>query len=108
MRRQRQLSTSLIGHQVATEQAKQPRDLGILVEAEFKLTLQCQTVIKMAWRATYQLRMTVVSTRSNVCLPPLKGFARPQLEHYVQAWRPHLVGYTKIVEEIQFVFTRRF
>lgn len=87
---------------------QQARDLGKLVSADLKRSLQHQKAVSKAWSAPCQLKMTVRSTRLNVLLPLFRAFVRVPLEYCVEAGRPYLVRDKKMLTQLQRVFTQCF
>lgn len=93
-------------HQVAVERTQQARNLGIVVNADFKPMLQCRKAAKKAWCALYQIKKTVGFMRLTVLLPLFKALVRPHLKYFVHAWGQYSVGGVKMLEKVHRVFTR--
>lgn len=92
---------SSAGHQVEVEERQKARDLGALLGAEFKPSVQFQMTAKNDWFALGQLRGIAVSKSPEDLLPLLKAFVRLRSDYCIQAWRPYLVGGVKMLEQVQ-------
>lgn len=64
------------GRLVTVDQTQQARDLGIIVSADLKSSLQCQKTTKKAWFTLHQLMRTVKSRMPNFLLPLFEAFSR--------------------------------
>ena len=65
------------------------RDLGVIVQSNSKVDMQCN---KAACEANRRLGMIKRNSRfesRSVMLPLYKSIVRPHLDYCVQAWRPH-------------------
>lgn len=75
--------TGLFVHQITMEQTQQVIDLGTVVSADLKPSLQYHKAAKKAWCSQRQLERTVGSRRPTILLSPFKAFVRLHLEYCV-------------------------
>ena len=66
------------------------RDLGVIINEDFKMVHQCSAASKKANRILGYIKKTVSSRSGNIILPLYRGLVRPHLEYAVQFWSPYL------------------
>jgi ribonuclease P/MRP protein subunit RPP40 len=82
------------------------RDLGVIVQNDLKVSLQCTKVVNTANRVLGMIYRSFTSRSKDILLLLYKSLVRPHLEYCVQAWRPHLVKDISIIEKVQRRATR--
>lgn len=66
------------------------RDLGVLIQDDLKVNLQCSEAVKKANKILGCIYRSIDVKSSDVILRLYKSLVRPHLEYCIQAWRPHL------------------
>ena len=61
------------------------RDLGVVISADFRATMQNSESIEKANRVLHQLRREVVSRKPEVLIPLYEAYVRPHLEYCTRA-----------------------
>ena len=82
------------------------RDLGIIIDADLKVSKQC---VKAATTANCVLGMisrTISSRSEDILVNLYKSLVRPHLEYCIQAWRPHYQKDIDLLEKVQRRATR--
>jgi ribonuclease P/MRP protein subunit RPP40 len=82
------------------------RDLGVIVAADFKPSLQCVAAAKKARAELFRLRRVLSSRSPTVFLPLYTAIVRPHLEYCVQAWSPYFKKDIRCLERVQRLATR--
>jgi hypothetical protein len=85
---------------------EEEKDLGVIVQKDFKVSEQCSKVVKTANRILGMINRTFHNKSKELMIPLYKSLVRPHLEYCVQAWRPHLIKDIKLIENVQRRATR--
>ena len=82
------------------------RDLGIMITADMKSSVNCQVACSRAQRILGMLKRFIASKTANIMVPLYKSLVRPIVEYCTPAWSPHYIKDKQILERIQHRFTR--
>ena len=77
------------------------KDLGVMVQDDLKVSMQCAEVVKRANRILGMIKRTFESRSKDIILRLYKCLVRPHLDYCAQAWRPHLQKDIDILEKVQ-------
>lgn len=77
------------------------RDLGVLVNEDFKMGQQCTSASNKANRLLGYIKKSVSSRSRDIILPLYKGLVRPHMEYGVQFWSPYLKKDIDLLEKVQ-------
>ena len=83
------------------EEVTEERDLGVIMQNNFKCSAQCINVVKIANRILGLIKRTFCVRDKDTILQLYKSLVRPHLEYSVQAWRPHLQKDIDLIEGVQ-------
>ena len=88
------------------ESVSSERDLGVIIQNDFKVSEQCSKVVKTANKILGMInRSFTFKTKDNI-LQLYKSLVRPHVEYCIQVWRPHLVKDISLLENVQHRATR--
>ena len=82
------------------------KDLGVMVQDDLKVSMQCAEVVNRANRILGMIKRTFESRSKDIILRLYKCLVRPHLDYCAQAWRPHLQKDIDILEKVQRRATR--
>ncbi|XP_011675592.2 uncharacterized protein LOC105443737 [Strongylocentrotus purpuratus] len=80
---------------------KEYKYLGVTVAADLRWNKHCQTIRHKASRTLGLLRRTLSPCTRDVKSRAYTALVRPQLEYASEAWNPHSVTVTKMLEQVQ-------
>ena len=82
------------------------KDLGVIVQDDLKVSMQCSEVVKKANKILGMIKRTFTSRSKEIILRLYKFLVRPHLDYCAQAWRPHLQKEINMLEKVQRRATR--
>ena len=85
---------------------KEERDLGVIMNSNFKVSSQCNKAVKSANRMLGFIKRNIKCKDEGPMMLLYKGMVRPHLEYCIQAWRPNLIKDIDIIEGVQRRFTK--
>jgi hypothetical protein len=88
------------------EKISEEKDLGVIVSSNFKVSNQCIKAAKKGNQILGLIRRTITCRSKEIIVRLYKSLVRPHLEYCIQAWRPHLVKDTEVLEKVQRRATR--
>ena len=98
-RNNKQFSYELGANTVKTSAAE--RDLGVIVDNNFKCSEQCRIAASAANRILGLIRRTIECKSKDTVVRLYKALVRPRLEYCIQAWCPYLKKDIAILERVQ-------
>ena len=77
------------------------KDLGIIIDKNFKFTEQCANVIRKANQMLGIIKRKMKYKSKDFIVKLYKTLVRPHLEYCIQFWSPSLAGEKKMIESVQ-------
>jgi ribonucleases P/MRP protein subunit RPP40 len=87
-------------------EVKEEKDLGVLVNSQFKVSSQCAAAAKKGYQVLGMISRTFVSKKKEILVKLYKSLVRPHVDYCIQAWRPHLQKDKDVLERVQRRATR--
>src|SRR6266536_4144867 len=82
------------------------RDLGVIVQANLKVSSQCTKSVNRANQVLGMIYRTITCKNKEIILKLYKTLVRPHLEYCIQAWNPWLIKDIEKIERVQHRATR--
>ena len=77
------------------------KDLGIIIDKNFKFTEQCANVVRKASQMLGIIKYKIKYKSKDVIVKLYKTLVRPHLEYCIQFWSPSLASEKKMIESVQ-------
>ena len=98
-------ATYILNGEVIKEVTEE-KDLGVIIQSNLKVDLQCAKVVREANRILGMVKRCFTYKSKDNLLKIYKSLVRPHLEYCIQAWSPYLVKDCDKLENVQRRFTR--
>jgi ribonucleases P/MRP protein subunit RPP40 len=95
----------VMGTQTLTA-VEEERDLGVVITADMKCSVNCQVACSKAQRILGMLKRSITHKSTDVLVPLYKSLVRPIVEYCTPVWSPHYIKDKRILERIQHRFSR--